>query len=80
VLWAIPDPSAALRRWVDLLRPGGLLVLVEGRWSTGAGLTSAKCERLLREHRETVTVHRLDDPPYWGLQIDDERYVAVSRR
>ena len=35
VLWALPDPSAALARWVRLLRPGGRLVLVEGRWWTG---------------------------------------------
>ena len=38
VLWAMPDPAAALIRWCGLLRPTGSLVLVEGRWSTGAGL------------------------------------------
>lgn len=32
VAWTLPDPHAALRRWADLLRPGGRLVLVEGRW------------------------------------------------
>lgn len=32
LMWTLPDPHAALRRWVDLLRPGGRLVLVEGRW------------------------------------------------
>jgi SAM-dependent methyltransferase len=32
VLWTLPDPPAVLRRWVDLLRPRGRLVLVEGRW------------------------------------------------
>jgi SAM-dependent methyltransferase len=41
VLWALPEPVAALRRWVDLLRPGGRLVLVEGSWSTGAGLRAS---------------------------------------
>src|SRR6476659_4867628 len=30
VLWALPDPVAALRRWCALLRPAGTLVLVEG--------------------------------------------------
>ena len=30
VLWALPSPARALTRWVDLLRPDGRLVLVEG--------------------------------------------------
>ncbi|MFG2716177.1 class I SAM-dependent methyltransferase [Streptomyces goshikiensis] len=32
LLWTLPDPGAALREWVARLNPGGLLVLVEGRW------------------------------------------------
>lgn len=32
LLWTLPDPHAALRDWVSRLRPGGLLILVEGRW------------------------------------------------
>ncbi|MEU6948696.1 class I SAM-dependent methyltransferase [Streptomyces sp. NPDC046316] len=32
LLWTLPDPEAALRAWVSRLRPGGRLVLVEGRW------------------------------------------------
>jgi ubiquinone/menaquinone biosynthesis C-methylase UbiE len=32
LLWTLPDPHAALREWVSRLRPGGRLVLVEGRW------------------------------------------------
>ena len=39
VLWALPDPAAALERWIGLLGAGGRLVLVEGRWHTGGGLT-----------------------------------------
>ena len=38
VVWALPDPATSLRAWVDLLVPGGRLVLVEGYWSTGGGL------------------------------------------
>lgn len=40
VLWALPDPAAVLRRWVDPLRPGGRLVLIEGRWHTDAGIAA----------------------------------------
>ncbi|KAF0650712.1 MULTISPECIES: class I SAM-dependent methyltransferase [Streptomyces] len=32
LVWTLPDPRAALEAWVSLIRPGGLLVLVEGRW------------------------------------------------
>jgi SAM-dependent methyltransferase len=78
LLWAMPDPAEALRRWCDLLRPGGRLVLVEGRWSTGAGLSGADCERLLRAHSTSVHVHRLYDEVYWGGPISDERYLATS--
>ncbi|GAA3096593.1 class I SAM-dependent methyltransferase [Streptosporangium carneum] len=34
LLWTLPDPQEALRRWIGLLRPGGRLVLVEGRWAS----------------------------------------------
>ena len=78
VVWALPDPDAALARWVRLLRPDGRLVLVEGRWSTGAGLTSAECAALVRRHRTHCAVRPLPDPALWGGAIDDERYVLVS--
>ena len=80
VLWALPDPSAALERWVSLLTPDGRLVLVEGYWSTGAGLTARRCESLVLEHRQDAVVRSLDDAIYWGGLIDDERYILVSRR
>jgi SAM-dependent methyltransferase len=80
VLWAMPDPDAALARWVDLLAPGGRLVLVEGRWWTGGGLTAAEVEELVRRHREEATVIPLDEPDLWGAPVDDERYLVVSTR
>ena len=78
VLWALPDPAAALRRWVDLLAPGGRLVLVEGRWSTGAGLTAAETVALVEATGRPAELTRLTDPVYWGRAITDERYVVRS--
>jgi len=78
VVWALPDPDAAMGRWVDLLRPNGHLILVEGSWSTGAGLTAAACEALVLRHRTSATVRQLREPLLWGGPVDDERYLLVS--
>jgi SAM-dependent methyltransferase len=80
VLWALPDPDEAVQRWVALLRPAGRLVLVEGHWSTGAGLTAEETRALVRRHRREAEVERLDDPALWGRAVDDERYAVLSRR
>jgi len=80
VLWAMPDTDAALEQWTRLLKPGGALVLVEGRWHTGSGLTAGEAERAVRRHRAEVTVIPLDNPLLWGGPITDERYLLVSPR
>ncbi len=79
VLWALPDPRAALAAWTALLRPGGRLVLVEGRWHTGGGIEAVTCETLVREHLTDVTVVHLVDEVYWGGPITDERYLLTAR-
>jgi SAM-dependent methyltransferase len=76
VLWTLPP--TAVPKWVELLRPGGRLLLVEGRWSTGAGLTADECRVLVRGHRRHADVRMLTDPALWGGPIDDERYLLVS--
>lgn len=78
VLWALPDPVDALRRWVTLLRPQGRLVLIEGRWWTGGGLTAERTGDLLAEAGRTSELHLLDDPGYWGRDNHDERYLYLS--
>ena len=79
VLWALPDPAAVLTRWARLVRPGGRLVLVEGRWWTGGGLTAAETRRLVQPHLTEVVVETLTDPVLWGAPIADERYLLTGR-
>ena len=78
VLWALPDPAEVLARWASLLRPGGRLVLVEGRWATGAGLTAKELEALVRPVSSRIVLRRLDDPSLWGKSITDERYLLMA--
>jgi SAM-dependent methyltransferase len=80
VLWALPDPPAVLARWVDLLSPDGRLVLVEGSWSTGAGLSAATTVALVEEAGLAAEHRPLPDPAYWGRPIEDERYAVTGRR
>jgi SAM-dependent methyltransferase len=79
VLWAMPEPASAVRRWVHLLRPGGRLLLIEGRWHTGGGLSADETRGLVRRVRKQADVLPLDDPMLWGRPVDDQRYLVVSR-
>jgi ubiquinone/menaquinone biosynthesis C-methylase UbiE len=35
VIWNLPDPARAVAEWLRVLRPGGRLLLVEGKWADG---------------------------------------------
>ncbi|MEU0027662.1 class I SAM-dependent methyltransferase [Streptomyces sp. NPDC006335] len=79
VLWALPDPGRALRRWWGLLRPGGRLVLVEGVWAA-AGISAEVVTGLVERLGGRVLVERLSgDSLLWGKDVDDERYAVVVR-
>ncbi|MGW7364863.1 methyltransferase domain-containing protein [Streptomyces sp. NPDC054841] len=78
VLWALPDPEAALGRWAALLRPGGRLVLVEGVWGE-TGLPAQRLTTALAPLTDHVRLERLSqDPALWGRAVDDERYALVA--
>ena len=80
MLWALSDPEAALRVGNRLLRPGGRIVLIEGRWSAGARLPSRQVVALLRRQGVKPTVEPLVDDRYWGGLITDERYAFTAQR
>ena len=79
VLWAMDDPAAALQRWLGLLAPGGALVLVEGSWSTGAGITAEEAVALVRGAGREAGLRRLPEAVYWGKEITDDRYLLIGR-
>ena len=78
VLWAMPDPATALGRWLDLLAPGGRVVLIEGSWSTGAGLTAHATVDLVTATGRAPRLTMLDDPALWGGPTTDERYLVTA--
>ncbi|MFF3442384.1 class I SAM-dependent methyltransferase [Streptosporangium sp. NPDC002721] len=94
LLWTLPAPQKALHRWVSLLRPGGRLVFIEGRWDNPADdqfyaagsealpwLGGVSVERLLQALRPLAADLRtepLTDPDLWGRPIHDERYAIIA--
>ncbi|WP_299537592.1 methyltransferase domain-containing protein [uncultured Streptomyces sp.] len=79
VLWALPDPAAALAHWFGLLRPGGRLVMIEGVWGA-TGIPASRLAELLAPHTERVHHESLSaDSRLWGKEVDDERYAVVAR-
>lgn len=82
VLWMLPDPAAVLRHWAGLLRPGGRLVLIEGRWGavSPVGITADTLAGLAAGLGGSTVIDQLgSDPALWGREVDDERYAAVVR-
>ena len=88
ILWTLPDPVAALRSWVELVRPGGRLVLIEGRWGMEAeqddpsdpwrsGVPSEELAAVVRDLVGEPAVVQLTDSIYWGKEIEHERYLLT---
>jgi SAM-dependent methyltransferase len=49
LLWTLPDPTAAVRSWCDVLVPGGTVLAVDGFWWR-SGLVTTLRSSLKRSH------------------------------
>ncbi|MDJ0343122.1 class I SAM-dependent methyltransferase [Streptomyces sp. H10-C2] len=82
VLWTLRDPAEVLRHWARLLRPGGRMVLIEGRWGdiSPVGIAADALAELAAPLAGHIRVEQLaHDPALWGKAVHDERYAAVVR-
>jgi ubiquinone/menaquinone biosynthesis C-methylase UbiE len=80
VLWAMTDAASALANWIERLRAGGAIILIEGHWLTGAGIPAEQCLALAREAIPDARLLPMSDPVFWGGATHDERYTVVGRR
>ena len=79
VLWALPDPEAALARWIELLAAGGRLLLVEGRGAPAPGSAPSSTLDLVRRAGREASVQHLRRPSVCGAaRSTDERYLVVG--
>ncbi len=78
LLWALPDPAQVLRRWSELLMPGGSLHLIEGYWTTG-GLHAREIIAAMPSSLTNISMQDLTEfPVLWGGPVTDERYVISA--
>lgn len=81
VLWSLPEPAQTLAQWERLLKPVGLLVLIEGFWYTGVGLHAQTLAEMLPPVLEQRQIIQLSKRPnLWGKPVSDERYAIVAHR
>ncbi len=91
VLWTLPDPDDALRRWRSLLKPDGRLIAIEGHWfepageqpsgaapwngGVSAGTLLTALDPLFGQ-LEHVPLSGLEE--LWGGPVTDERYAVIA--
>ena len=80
LVWALPEQSAALDRWLGLMPAQGRLVLIEGLWGTGAGMSADALSLIVKPKVTAMSVRLLSDPALWGRNITDERYVMTGNK
>ncbi len=81
VLWALPDRASALRNWASLVRPGGSVVLVEGRFASGNGMTAAEIAAIAPPELSPPQVTDLSgDASLWGGPLADQRLLVTFSR
>lgn len=73
LLWQLADPEKALRGWVRVLRPGGLLLSIEGQWRR-RGSPREK----LRDFIANVFLFALERRTRWRLKNGTSRPLGGS--
>lgn len=67
VLWTLPNPEAALKEWMRVLKPGGKLVYADGIWT----LKGAKMKAKYHFARFLATVNERRNA--WGKRREDHK-------
>lgn len=91
LIWTLPDPSTALRRWFEVLRSGGRIIFIEGVWSSEdvavdagdsfpwrSGVSAQLLIAAVAPHTDIIEHVPLSaSADLWGEVISSERYALI---
>lgn len=56
VIWNLPDPARGVAEWLRVLRPGGRLALIEGKWADNENLRPSRRGRAAARLKDVAAV------------------------
>jgi ubiquinone/menaquinone biosynthesis C-methylase UbiE len=81
VIWTLPDPQRGVAEWLRVLRPGGRLILIEGKWADNEALARSHARpaaRLKARLMDSVAAILLRTRARFARQLLNRRYPAVE--
>lgn len=81
VLWTLPDAKSALNNWENLLKPGGIMLIIEGLFASGKGMPADEVVAAMpRIITDITTIDLGTNTSLWAGTIDDDRYLVVAKK
>jgi ubiquinone/menaquinone biosynthesis C-methylase UbiE len=77
VLWTLPSPEKAVKAWESLLKPGGIVVIIDGNFSQNKITAMQKVWRLMAMPLVLITEFR---DPRWQKDLDKQLPMRQRKR
>jgi ubiquinone/menaquinone biosynthesis C-methylase UbiE len=81
LIWTLPDPQRGVAEWLRVLRPGGRLILIEGKWADNEALAlsyARPASRLIARLMDAVAALLLRSGAGLARRLLNRRYPGVE--
>ena len=81
LIWTLPDPQRGVAEWLRVLRPGGRLILIEGKWADNEALAlsySRAASRIRARLADAVAAILLRSGAGLARSLLNRRYPGVE--
>jgi len=79
LIWTLPDPQRGVAEWLRVLRPGGRLILIEGKWADNEAVArSYRHSRLIARFTDAAAAVLLRSDAALARTLLNRRYYGVE--